>query len=107
EQQILDAIETILEEMGYQVEGFRNSEEGEREAIENDYDLILIDIKMPGKDGAAVTQSILKVKPAAVILVITGHPADPLAQRALNAGAKALLKKPFEMAKILDFLRVD
>ena len=37
--------------------------------------------------------------------MITGYPNDPLAERALAAGAIGLLRKPFEIAKILDFLK--
>jgi len=101
----LDAIENILEEMGYQVECFSNSEEGEKSALQNVYDLILIDIRMPGKNGADVTECILSKRPDANILIITAHPNDPLTRKALDAGAKGLVKKPFEIGKILDFLR--
>jgi FixJ family two-component response regulator len=37
-------------------------------------------------------------------LIITGHPTDPLARQALDAGAKGLLKKPFEIGKVLEHL---
>jgi DNA-binding response OmpR family regulator len=102
---ILEAIKTIFEDMGYEVTGLSDALRGEREAIENDYDLILLDIRMPEKNGAEVTESILKERPKARILIITGYPTDPLATRALSAGARGLVKKPFEIAKILDFLK--
>ena len=105
EKMIVDAMQVILEDMGYQVKGFQNSKAGEKHALENDYDLILVDLRMPEKNGAEVTESILKEKPNARILMITGHPTDPLARRALDAGAMARIKKPFEIAKILDFLK--
>ena len=105
EQLILDAIETILAEMGYQVKCFSDPVAGEREALEQDYDLIIVDIQMPEKDGASITKTVLLQKPKAKILIITGFPADPLAKKALDLGAKALLKKPFEISKILDFLQ--
>ncbi len=105
EKMIVDAMQVILEDMGYRVMGFQNSQEGEKDALENDYDLILVDLRMPEKNGAEVTESILKEKPNAKILMITAHPTDPLARRALDAGAMALIKKPFELAKILDFLK--
>ena len=105
EKLILEAIETILEDFGYQVECFNDPLEGERDAIKNNYDLILVDIRMPERNGAEVTEAILKAKPDAKILILTAHPTHPLAKKALDAGAKALLKKPFEISKVLDFLK--
>jgi len=105
ETMILDAMKLILEDMGYDVTGFSDPTVGEREAIEKSYDLIVIDLRMPGKNGAEVTEEILKRKPNARILIQTAYPTDPLVQRAIDAGALALLKKPFEIGKILDFLK--
>ena len=105
ETMILDVIKIIFEDMGYSVRTFSNPVDGEREAIETDYDLILVDIQMPVRNGAEVTEAILKAKPKAKVLIITAFPGDPVAQRALAAGAIALLKKPFEIAKVLDLLQ--
>ncbi len=105
EQMIVDAIKTILEDMGHHVDGCTESNRGKEQAIAGDYDLILVDLRMPGLNGAEVTEAVMKEKPQANILIITAYPADPLARRALDAGARALIKKPFEVGKILDFLR--
>jgi CheY-like chemotaxis protein len=105
EEMILDAIKIIFEDMGYSVQTTSDPVKGTEEAIKNDYDLILTDIRMPVKNGAEIAEAILASKPSARILVITAFPSDPLVQRAMTAGAVGLLKKPFEIAKILDFLR--
>ena len=104
EKMMLDAIKTILEEMGHHVDCFSTAYSGEASALANDYDLILTDIHMPEKNGAEVTETILSEKPNAAILVITAHPSDPLAKRALGAGAKGLVKKPFDIGKVLEYL---
>ena len=78
---------------------------GTDEAIRGAYDLILTDIRMPGRNGAEITEAVRAARPDARILVITAYPNDPLAERALAAGAIGLLRKPFEIAKILDFLK--
>jgi len=105
EEMMVDVMKVILEDLGHQVTGFHKSQEGEKEAIDNEYDLILVDLRMPDRNGAEVTQSILEARPDARILIITAYPTDPLAKEALDAGALALLKKPFEVGKILDFLK--
>ena len=105
EEMILDAIKIIFEDMGYRVHTTSNPTEGTEKAVENDYDLILTDIRMPARNGAEIVEAILARKPNARILVITAYPSDPLVQQAMTAGAVGLLKKPFEIAKILDFLK--
>lgn len=104
EKAILEAIDTILTDLGYAVTTHRDAEKGERAALSSDFDLILIDIIMPEKNGAEIVEAIMARKPEASILVITGYPSDPLVKRAVAAGAKGLIKKPFEIATIMDFL---
>ncbi len=101
---ILDAIKVIFEDMGYEVHVTSDPVKGTEEALSRDFDLIVTDIRMPSRNGAEIAEAVLAQKPAARILVITAHANDPLAQRAILAGAVGLLKKPFEIAKILDFL---
>lgn len=105
ETMILDAIKIIFEDMGFVVRTFSDPFEGTAEAIAHDYDLIITDIRMPGRNGAEIVEAIRAARPSARVLVITGYPSDPLADRAVRAGAVGLLKKPFEIAKIFDFLK--
>jgi DNA-binding NtrC family response regulator len=105
EEMILDAIKIIFEDMGYSVHTTSDPVKGTEDALANDYDLVLTDIRMPGRNGAEIVEAVLEKKPAARILVITAYPNDPLAERAIKAGAVGLLRKPFEIAKILDFLK--
>jgi len=104
EKMLVEVIRIVLEDLGYQVTGFDNPLEGQKAAIEQDFDLILVDLRMPDRDGAAVTESIMAQKPEALVLIITAYPEDPLVERALTAGARALLRKPFEITKIFHFL---
>ena len=67
----------------------------------NRYDLILLDIKMPGMDGFQVMECLKKAEtdnfPS--VLVITAEPGHKL--RALQAGAKDFVSKPFELVEVL------
>ena len=104
EQMILDAIQIILEDMGYEVLAATSPAEGIAAATARHFDLILTDIRMPVINGAEITSAIRAARADARVLVITGFPNDPLVRRALDAGAIGIVRKPFEIAKILDFL---
>ena len=104
EENILDAIKIILEEMGHSVDTCQDPFEGERKALNTAYDLIITDLRMPGKNGAEIAKTILSQKKDARLLVITAYANDTLASEALKAGALGLVRKPFEISKILAFL---
>jgi len=105
EEMILDAIKVIFEDMGYSVNTTSDPVQGTADAIANDYDLVITDVRMPVRNGAEIVEAILAKKPDTRILIITAYPHDPIAERAISAGAVGLLNKPFEIAKILDFLK--
>jgi len=67
----------------------------------NRYDLILLDLLMPGMDGFQVMESLKEIETDGYlpVLVITAQPDHKL--RALAAGAKDFISKPFELAEVL------
>jgi CheY-like chemotaxis protein len=67
----------------------------------NRYGLILLDLQMPGMDGFQVMEGLKEIEPDGYlpVLVITAQPGHKL--RALQAGAKDFISKPFEMAEVL------
>lgn len=105
EEIVLNMIKVIFEDMGYEVTTHQNPLNGLDEAVRNSFDLIISDLRMPEKNGAEITEKIMSVKPDARILILTAHTTDPIAKKALEAGALSLVRKPFEIGKILDFLK--
>ena len=67
----------------------------------NRYDLILLDLQMPGMDGFQVMEGLKEIEPDGYlpVLVITAQPGHKL--RALQAGAKDFVSKPFDLAEVL------
>jgi serine phosphatase RsbU (regulator of sigma subunit) len=67
---------------------------------QNRYDLILLDLQMPGMDGFQVMEGLKEIEAEGYlpVLVITAQPAHKL--RALEAGAKDFVSKPFELAEL-------
>ena len=66
----------------------------------NRYDLILLDLLMPGMDGFQVMEGLKEIEPDGYfpVLVITAQPAHKL--RALEAGAKDFISKPFDLLEL-------
>src|SRR5258708_14790942 len=63
---------------------------------ENDYDVIVSDIKMPGMDGLALLERIQELRPETPTLLITGHGEHQLAIQALRGGAYDYIQKPID-----------
>jgi PAS domain S-box-containing protein len=71
----------------------------------NRYDLILLDLQMPGMDGFQVMEGLKKIEPSGYlpVLVITAQPGHKL--RALQAGAKDFVSKPFDLIEVQTRIR--
>src|ERR1017187_6892545 len=67
----------------------------------NRYSLIMLDLKMPGMDGFQVMEGLKEIETEGYlpVLVITAEPGHKL--RALQAGAKDFISKPFDLAEVL------
>ncbi len=95
-------LEKMLRGAGYvSVASTTNSGEACTLHLKNRYDLILLDLQMPGMDGFQVMEG-LKIVEAGdylPVLVITAQPDQKL--RALNAGARDFISKPFDLAEVL------
>lgn len=68
---------------------------------ENDLDLVLLDIAMPGMDGIATLQELRKVKPGIPVIIVTGHADIPTAVQAIKLGAYDFLAKPPHVDRLI------
>lgn len=95
-------LERLLRSAGY---AFISSTQNPGEVCglhrKNNYDLILLDLKMPGLDGFQVMEALREFETDSYlpVIVITAQPDEKL--RALNAGAKDFISKPFDIAEVL------
>jgi DNA-binding NtrC family response regulator len=95
EQIVLDSVTKILKEEKYEVEVTLNGREGLRKAIQNDYDIVLTDIRMPDIGGMRVLRDIKRAKPSLPVVMITGYPSVKAAIQAMKLGAGDFIEKPF------------
>ena len=109
---VIDDDETIcslfkdtLEDAGYKVTAVTDSYEGLELVKNEDYDLVFLDLKMPGLDGAELLGQIRAVKPEMPVTVVTGYPESDLMMKALNYGPLGVMKKPFKGSDVLTTVR--
>jgi magnesium transporter len=94
-------LERMLRGAGYvSIESTTNPIEVRELYLKNRYDLILLDLQMPGMDGFQVMEGLKKIEEDGYlpVLVITAQPEHKL--RALQAGAKDFVGKPFDLAEL-------
>lgn len=69
---------------------------------EGDFDVVLLDISMPGKDGLSTLMDLKRIKPNLPVLVFTVYPEDQYAIRLLKAGASGYLNKECEPEELIE-----
>ncbi len=70
-----------------------NGIEAMQKLLEKDYDIVLLDISMPGRSGLDILRAIKNKKPKIPVLVLSVHPEEQYAIRAIKAGASGYLTK--------------
>ena len=94
-----------LEEEGYSVELVNDGVEAVLHFIEDPYDLVLIDIKMPKLDGIGVLKIIKKLKPAIPVIIFSGNTGFSCIEEMLKMGVIRYFLKPFEMEDFKDYIK--
>jgi len=89
----------------YQVEEAEDGLIGFEKIKNNDYDLILCDIKMPKMDGVEVLQAVKKIKPEIPIVMISGHGDMETAIQTMRLGAFDYISKPPDLNRLLNTVR--
>jgi len=94
-----------LQEQSYAVDVAGNGDDALYQVEINDYDLIILDIMIPGRDGFAVCRSIRGLDKRMPILMLTARDAVDDRILGLDSGADDYLTKPFEFGELLARLR--
>lgn len=99
-----ELIRTILKKEGYLVTVARDGESGLNEAVINDFDLILLDIMLPGMDGLEVCKMLADNSETRSIPVIILTAKQELSTKLSSfvVGAKRFISKPFEASELVD-----
>ena len=104
EPMVVEVLTTMLKSHGHEIVALSDSAEAMRLIEQRCFDLFLFDLRMPDPSGADLAEGVRQRWQNATVLIMTGFPDDPLAARAMRSGVAALVKKPFEIGKILAHL---
>lgn len=94
-----------LAEAGFKVDTAYDGEIGERKASNEKYDLLIIDVMLPKKDGWAIVSELRKRNVNTPILILTARDSVPDRVKGLELGADDYLVKPFDFSELLARVR--
>ncbi|MBD2329197.1 winged helix-turn-helix domain-containing protein [Alkalinema sp. FACHB-956] len=101
EARIADFVQAGLKEQGFVVDYCDNGDDGNFRALENEYDVILLDIMVPGKDGLAVLKTLRRAGRNVPVILLTARNELDDRLEGLNLGADDYLAKPFFVEELV------
>ncbi|HEY0380408.1 MAG TPA: sigma-54 dependent transcriptional regulator [Pyrinomonadaceae bacterium] len=96
-----DVLETLLSAEGYRVDLAKTGEEGLEAYGRRAYDVVLLDVSMPGMGGLRALEEFLKMDADASVLMITAYATFDTAIAAWEKGAMGCVRKPFQNEQIV------
>jgi len=104
---VRDGLKKHLEEEGdFEVVGeATDSREAYRLAVDNEPDVLVLDLEMPGRGGLDTLRELKRVKPDIAVLVLSRHDEDPFAVRSIRSGAAGYLSKQSVSDELAEAIR--
>ncbi len=94
----------ILEDEGHNVVLAENGYQAIEAAKQVPFDLVFMDIKMPGINGVQTFREVKKINPQAAVIMMTAYSVEDLVREALEEGAYAVVYKPFDMEHVVNII---
>lgn len=83
---------------GHNVDTANNGEKALEKYNLEDYNVMIIDLRLPGRDGLSVLEEVRQKNPKAKVIIITAYPSVETEEEAMRRGATEYLQKPFELS---------
>jgi DNA-binding NtrC family response regulator len=99
-----DVLETLLSSAGYKVELSKTGEEALDLYSQKAFDVVLMDVSMPGMGGLTALEELIKIDPEAVVLIVTAFATFDTAISAWEKGAFGVVRKPFQNEQIISLV---
>ena len=90
----------VMSRQGYEVETAENGEEAVAKVRELDFDVVLLDVKMPRMDGLTALREIRTISPNTIVVMMTAFENRDVALESIRHGAYDFFNKPFELEEI-------
>jgi DNA-binding response OmpR family regulator len=107
EPRILGFLARGLESEGFAVDGARNGREGLKRAQRDTYDVVLLDLLLPGLDGFSVLHELNKSHPELPVVIVSARSDLPTKLRGFGLGAADYLSKPFSFDELIARIHVQ
>src|SRR5512136_1518149 len=101
EESVRWALTKALERAGYRVDLAADGPSGSSAAENSDVDLVLLDVRLPGRDGLAVLGDLRKRRPDLPVIMMTAYGTLQVAVEAMKQGAYDYIGKPFDVDEVL------
>ncbi|MGH9510314.1 MAG: sigma-54-dependent transcriptional regulator, partial [Terriglobales bacterium] len=105
ESAIRESLETLLDLEGFEVETAENGEQGLARLGARPFDLVLLDLALPDRNGVEVLREIRDRDPLIPVIMITAYGTVENAVNAMQAGATNFIQKPWDNEKLLADIR--
>jgi DNA-binding NtrC family response regulator len=102
---ILESLERALKPTGYECFPFQSPKDALEDYTQEKFDVVITDFMMPGMNGIEVLKAIKEINPEAFVILITGYADIENAIAAVNHGAYAFFRKPFDFRDFITTLR--
>ncbi|MBK7394148.1 MAG: sigma-54-dependent Fis family transcriptional regulator [Chloracidobacterium sp.] len=96
-----DVLGTIMSSAGYKVDLAKTGEEAVEMYSQKAYEVVLMDVSMPGMGGLTALEELVKLDAEAVVLMVTAYATFDTAISAWEKGAAGVIRKPFQNEQIL------
>lgn len=105
ESDFLDMTVKRMKKKEFQCEGASSGYEAIEKIKNENFDVVLLDVKMPGMDGVETLREIKALKPLIEVIMLTGHASVESGIEGMKLGAFDYLMKPMELDKIIETIQ--
>ena len=102
--EMAETLSDILTELGHHVEIANDGFKAIQKVKAQTFDVVLMDIKMPGINGVETCKDVKRIQPKAVVMMMTAYSVEDLVAEALKEGAYGVWFKPVEITQVIELV---